>query len=327
MKTFKFPLFLPLALLGFIALLPSCKEKNDEYPSRIWSEYSYTKSGIGLREISVIFYENEHSTWLGSKNAEGLLQYDGYKWSAYNNENTGIVFDSVTSFVRDGEGTLWVGWKNGLANFDGSKWSEIIPFKGLCITSLAVEGISNIRAGIKGESGGVALWQNNKWTFSTVSDSDIPSGLINSLVSDNDQLLWVATADKGIVRLKNSAWENMSNGLSLLSDDFTCITRSLDGTIWAGSSLSQLIHFYDDTFTVFNTGTSKPLSSIVTDGNGGLWCGTFGGGLLKFDGHTWKSFTVENSGLPTNEILTLSEGSEGIILFSVPGGKVLMIKE
>jgi ligand-binding sensor domain-containing protein len=327
MKTFQFPIFLLLSVFAFSALLPSCKEKNNEYPPRIWSEYAYSNSGIELREISVIFYENDHSTWLGSKNSEGLLYYDGYKWSAFNQENTGIEFDSVTSFVRDGEGILWIGWKNGLSTFDGSKWTEIIPFKGLCVTSVAVEGISNIRVGIKGESGGVALWQNNEWTFSTVSESEIPSGNINSLVSDNDQLLWLATADKGIIRLKNTAWENMSEGLSLLSDEFTCITLAPDGSIWAGSSSSQLIHFYDDTFTVFNTGTSKPVSSVLIAGNGELWCGTLGGGLIKFDGLTWKSFTVENSALPTNEIFDIAEGSEGIILFSIPGGKVLMIKE
>lgn len=327
MKTFRFPFLFLLLVLAWIALLPSCKEKNAEYPPRSWSEYQYKSSTISPREISAILFENEHSIWFGAKGSEGLLHFDGYKWNVLDKDNTGINFDSITALTRDGNGKLWVGWKHGLANYNGNSWQNIDKFNGLLVTSVGVEGIGNIKVGIKGESGGIAVLQNNVWNFYMLSNSEIPSGNINSISSDHDQALWMATSDKGVVRYKNNEFKGMSNGIPLLSQDFTSITLAPDGSIWAGSSASQLIHFYNNTFTLFNTGTSKPITSIVIAGNGNVWCSTLGAGLIKFDGAGWKSFTMENASLPTNDILCLANFDSGNLLFSIQGGKVLIINQ
>ena len=328
MKTTRFPIFLLLTLFSGLAIITACKEKNQDYPPHTWSEYSYTNSGIGLRDISVIFYESDHSSWLGAKGNEGLLYFDGYNWTAFDKSNTGIDFDSLTSMSRDGIGNLWVGWKSGLATFDGNTWKQISLFNGLCVTSIVVEGISDIRVGVKGESGGSALYQNSQWTFYTPANSEIPSANINAMTSDHNQVLWLATADKGIVRLRNGLWESMSNSLSLISQNFTSITLSKDGSIWAGSMSGQLIHFYNDTALVLNTGTSKPISSILIADDNKTWCGTLGAGLINFDGQTWTSFTAENDAeLPSDDILYLTKSDPGLMLFSIPGGKVLLNKQ
>lgn len=327
MTTFRFSQILGPLAIGLSMMLVSCKEKNAEYPPLKWSDYGYTSTSIEPRAISAILYESEHSIWLGAQNAEGLLYFDGYTWNIFNKENTGISFDSITSFIRDGNGKLWIGWKNGLASYDGNLWQQISRFEGLCVTSVAVEGIGNIKAGIKGKSGGIAELQNNDWIFHSKSNSDIPSENINALTSDHEQLLWMATADTGIVRFKNNSWENMSSEIPLLSQEFTCVITAPDGSIWAGSSASQLIHFYDDTFTVFNTGTSKPITSIVAAENGTVWCSTSGAGLVKFDGFGWNSFTMENEALPSNDILNIAKGFPGYLFFSVPNGKILIINQ
>ncbi len=319
-------LFFCLVTGGSIFLL-SCKERNKDFPPHPWSEYFYHTSAIAARTVSAIFYENDHSVWLGAQGKEGLLLKDGYTWNAYNKANTGFEMDSVTSISRDGNGTLWVGWKTGLAEFNGNSWHKIMPFDGLCVTSIAVEGIGNIEVGIKGEKGGLAIFRDNTWTFYSLSNSSIPSQNIVSLSTDHDQLLWMATTDKGIIRLKNNQWEMMSIGIPLLSQNFTSITTSPDGSIWAGSTASQLIHYSENKFTVLNTGTSKSITSLVVADDGSVWCCTSGAGLIKYDGSVWTSFTVENAALPTNEILSIAKGTSGNLFFSIPGGKVLMIRQ
>ena len=119
----------------------------------------------------------------------------------------------------------------------------------------------------------------------------------------------------------------MSNAIPLLSREFTCLTTAADGSVWAGSAASQLIHFHDGTFTVFNTGTSRPITSVVIADNGNLWCSTSGAGLIRFDGTAWTSYTVDNAALPTNDILNVSKGGSGILYFSIAGEKVLMINQ
>lgn len=316
-----------LFLVTWYFTLPSCKKKNDDYPPRTWSEYSYINSTIPLRDISFIYYESDHSLWLGSKGNEGLLHYDGYKWSVIDKNSSGIDFDSITAIVRDGNNNLWVSWKFGLALFDGSKWQQMDECAGLNITSIAVEGIGNIRVGIKGKSGGIATMIDNEWKFETIQNSDIPSGNINALVSDPLQQLWLATYGKGIVRLINGEWQQMSSELQLLSQNFTTVVKAPDGSIWAGSENSQLIHFYNDTIVVLSTGTSKPVTSIVVTINGDVWCSTAGAGIVRFDGNTWTSFTTKNAALPSDDITYLTEASQGYLLFSTAGGKLNLIKQ
>jgi len=310
-----------------VILLPSCKEKNDQFPPYIWSEYFYKTSTIAPRTVSAIFYENDHSIWLGAIGNEGLLHHDGYQWNVYDQADSGVEFDSVTALTRDGNGKLWAGCKKGLFLYDNTTWQKIPPFDGLNVTSVAVKGIGNIIAGIKGKSGGIAELKNNDWSFYTITNSDIPSGNINAIALDQDQIIWLATADKGIVRLKNNVWENMSSEFPVESDNFTCIETGPDGSIWTGSVASQIIHFEKDKFTVLNTGTSKPITSLLIADNGSLWCSTLGAGLVKFDGKNWTSFTMDNASLPSNDILSLEKGSPGYLFFSVPGGQVLMIKQ
>jgi len=318
--------FIFLLISGF-ALFAGCKEKNADYPPHVWSEYSYTSSTIHYRDISTILYENDHSIWLGAKGKEGLLYNDGYKWNVFDNTNIGINFDSITSIVRDGNGKLWVGHKKGLASFDGVDWKKIDLFDGLCITSVTIEGIGIIKAGIKGKNGGLAIFIDNEWTIYNSSNSDIPSENTNSIVSDKNQVLWAATADKGICKLKNTVWEQVSKDIPLLSQDFKCIAGAVDGSIWAGSDKSQLVHFYNDAFTVLNTGASKPINSVLVTSSNNVWCATEGNGLIKFDGTNWESYTKENASLPSNDILCLASAGFENLFFAVPGGKVLIIKQ
>ena len=327
MKQIQHSLLLLLPLLACLLFVQSCKEKNEEFPPRSWSEYNYTGSGVEARDISVIYFENDHSLWLGAKGSEGLLYHDGYEWNVLDTENTGINFDSITSIIRDGNGKLWIGWRYGLANYDGTNWHEISELSGLRVTSIAVEGIAKIRVGIKGISGGLATYDGYTWQFQTLTNSEIPSGNINALASDHDQVLWLATEDKGIIRLKNEKWEVISSGLPLVSENISSIVTAPDNSIWAGSEQSQLIHFYTDTFTILNTGTSKPISSMAITEDGSVWCSTLGAGLIKFDGNNWTSFTHANSALPSDEILYLTQGNPGYLIFSTSRGTLNYIKQ
>ena len=41
---------------------------------------------------------------------------------------------------------------------------------------------------------------------------------------------------------------------------------------------------------------------VAVDRQGDVWIGTYGGGLVKFDGKNWKVYTTSNSGLPSNYV-------------------------
>lgn len=327
MDTTRILKLLILLAFGWLAIFPSCKEKNEEYPPVEWSEFFFDAKNIAARPVSAILNENNHSVWLGSQGDEGLLYFDGYSWKVFDSENTGIAFDSITCITRDGNGILWVGWKSGLAKYDGTAWAEIAPFSKRVVTSFAVEGLGSLWVGTKsGEfTGGLAHGLDNQWVFNPIPD--FPTTEITALIMDFEQGLWVATQDNGILKVKNNAWEKASEAIPLITQHGSALALSPDGSIWTAMIYQQLVHFRESGFTLLNTGTSVQLTSIFPAENGNLWCGTFGAGLLKFDGKTWTSFNMDNARLPSNEVLTLAKGDNGFLYFSLKNGQILSIKQ
>ncbi len=62
------------------------------------------------------------------------------------------------------------------------------------------------------------------------------------------------------------------------------------------------------------------VKAIEYDNDGMLWVGTEVGGLARFDGKTWKRFTVKNSGLPLNHISALTIDQRGQLWIGTAGG-------
>ncbi len=54
------------------------------------------------------------------------------------------------------------------------------------------------------------------------------------------------------------------------------------------------------------------ISALAEDPMGNLWLGTYGGGLIRFDGSTFSHYTTEQ-GLPENDILTVHATDDGRI--------------
>jgi ligand-binding sensor domain-containing protein len=45
--------------------------------------------------------------------------------------------------------------------------------------------------------------------------------------------------------------------------------------------------------------------SLMVDEEGVVWCGTWGGGLARFDGKSWRNYTAQD-GLPANHVFMLA---------------------
>lgn len=113
-------------------------------------------------------------------------------------------------------------------------------------------------------------------------------------------------------------WQT-SDGLP--GNTVTAICQTLDGYLWIGT-LNGLVRFDGVRFVVFGEGSELPnarVLSLLGARDGSLWIGTDGGGLVRYDGETFRAWT-ELDGLEGNTVACLAEGLDGTIHAGGPRG-------
>jgi ligand-binding sensor domain-containing protein len=123
--------------------------------------------------------------------------------------------------------------------------------------------------------------------------------------------IWFAT-EGGLARLdKNRQWTNWQHEQGLgapyekVKDDIAFTNDPAQAskhhaTQKAEQGLQDVKVGYNPNYIV----------SIVVDDKGVVWCGTWGGGLSRFDGTSWQTYTSKE-GLPGNHVFMLKQGKDG----------------
>ena len=104
--------------------------------------------------------------------------------------------------------------------------------------------------------------------------------------------------------------------LRLWMQSLPSVPRWLSLLVWgimltgflASASLAQRRAL--DSYSLEDGLPQSQVRDVLQDERGYLWLALLGGGLTRFDGHTFKTFTAED-GLPSNVALTLHEDSDG----------------
>jgi len=154
----------------------------------------------------------------------------------------------------------------------------------------------------------------DKWQTFNVENTagGLPNDWVYGLEEGKDGIMWFAT-ENGLAKYKGGKWENwqhedgLGNSYEVVKDD---IKFSRD----PGSAsrhhakqkeeqgLSRINAAYNPNYIV----------SLEVDDDGVVWCGTWGGGLARFDGKQWKNYSSRD-GLPSNHIFMLYKDDNGKI--------------
>lgn len=171
----------------------------------------------------------------------------------------GLSQSSVSSILKDRKGFIWFGTQDGLNKYDGY---------------------------------GFTIYRHEPDNPTSISDNSIIS-----LFEDENQVLWVGTAGRGLNRFDHDSQEfihyrhDPNDPSSLANDKVTSIASDVDGNLWIGTELgldrfdpetqqfSHYLHDPEDSSSV----SSNSISDIALDREGTLWIGTSGGGLNRYD--------------------------------------------
>jgi ligand-binding sensor domain-containing protein len=245
-------------------------------------------NGLPKYSYRALLSDDDGGVWLGSD--EGLVHLSRQvEWRIFNMENSDLPDNQVNALVSDGHGGLWIGTEKGK----------------LAHLSTRLE-----------------------WTIYQYA----PAG-IHALVSDGHNGLWIGSDPRFLVHLSyQKEWESYDIGNMvtnpLLIEHVSNLASDGNGGVWIETSYAfymsypyhmtlydkHLIHLNSNAeATVVSTehSTNPPYTSVLNDGNGGLWAGTQDGLVhINFQNETY-SFTTTNSDLPSDRINALVSDSHG----------------
>ncbi len=108
------------------------------------------------------------------------------------------------------------------------------------------------------------------------------------------------------------------------------VVQDDEGYIWAGTQ-GGLVRFDGTRFEVFDRGNQEQIENswfwaLYKDRGGGLWCGSFGGGLLRFKDGEFTRFS-EKDGLSHPVITSIREDASGTLWIGTGGGGLNRIRD
>ena len=275
---------------------------------------------IGNRNAKSIFTDDK-VVWVGTSG--GVIRYD-------TSTDEYRLFDVTSGLLSNGvfsvgklEGRIVLGtYGGGLSMYDqaNNKWENFnVPdglgdafvYKTLKASNGDVwiatwSGVNRVRGG--------NLRDRSKWDIFTVENTN--GGLINdwvySLAEGKNGEIWLAT-EGGLVRFKDEKWQNWDHSKGVGASFNTVKNDPQFGT--DPSKLSE--HHARQAKEMGLEGVSgggafnpNYIVSLQVDRDGVVWCGTWGGGLARFDGKKWRNYTVAD-GLPGNHVFSLHEDQFG----------------
>jgi ligand-binding sensor domain-containing protein len=272
----------------------------------------FTHFRVGNKNVKSI-YNDGKIVWVGTSG--GVVRYDTRddSFKLYDAHN-GLLSNGMF-FVGRVKGQIAVGtYGGGLSLLDEKtgKWKTYNIPEGL--GDAFVYGVitaSNGDIWIATWSGanrirGGDLDNRSKWDLFTVENTKggIPNDWIYGLAEGKNGDIWLAT-EGGMARFSNNRWENWNHakGLGATYD------RVKDDIAFKNDPGKQSVHHAKQKQEMGLLGVDVAYNpnyvvSLAVDRQGVVWAGTWGGGLSRFDGKKWTSYTTTD-GLPGNHVFML----------------------
>ncbi len=233
---------------------------------------------------------------------KSILQYTHTNWQT----DDGLPQNAVQCILQTRDGYLWFGTQEGLARFDGMKFTVFDKTNTQGINNNSFQSLIQTADGSvwAGTQSGLTRMVGGK--FITYKKADgLANDNIYDLYEDAQQNLWIATGGGGLNVWKAGRFKNFTTKDGLAQNFITSIRGGKDGTIYIGTT-GGLTKYSNGTFTNYKPTegfTNKDVLSLYLGADNVLWVGTVAG-LCQLKNGKWTTFTTKD-GLTSNRIRSI----------------------
>lgn len=289
----------------------------------------FTHFRVGNRNVKSILADGD-LMWVGTSG--GVIRYDTKtdEYKLYDNKN-GLLSNGVFYVGKLGTRIAIGTYGGGLSLLDPAteQWSnynvpngladafvyEVLEARNGDVWIATWSGANRIRGG--------KLDERSAWDTFTVENTGggLPNDWVYGLDEGQDGTIWLGT-EGGLARFKDDQWQNWQHEDGL-GAAYELVKGDIKFTNDPGKASSHHARQKSEQGLENVDIAYNPnyIISMAVDRAGMVWCGTWGGGLARFDGSSWRNFTVQD-GLPANHIFMLQVDAAGQLWVGTSAGLV-----
>ncbi len=226
----------------------------------------------------------------------------------------GLPQNTVNVIVQTREGYLWLGTRDGLARFDGRRFTVFGLKEGL--QSVEVQALLEDQAGtlwIGTGGGGLSRLVGGRIEPAPAS-LHVTGDNISSLAEDAAGRLWIGTRT-GLSLWRENQMVTETNLAALEHASISALLRGKEGSMWIATARHGLYEFKDHQLVESRgpVGDEKIRAyCLLEDRVGNLWASVGNGKVLCRQKGVWRTYS-EADGLPFVYVTSLVEDAEGTI--------------
>jgi signal transduction histidine kinase/ligand-binding sensor domain-containing protein/DNA-binding response OmpR family regulator len=231
----------------------------------------------------------------------------------------GLPQSSAQAIARTPDGYLWVGTQEGLARFDGVRFSVFdsenepaIPNKNISV--LHVDGSGKLWIGTQA---GVAVFDHGH--FSPVNGiRGLEHAYVRAIAEGHDGRLWIGS-ESGLFDVGGARSQSFDTSDGLVDVRIQTLLEDRNGVLWVGS-VEGLQRFAGHGFETVRLGSlaHESITALHEDPDGTLWVGTGTGALYRSAAGGFES--VAAPGRLGSTIRALARDRDGSLWVATHGG-------
>ena len=223
--------------------------------------------------------------------ALALSQYMHASWQT----QSGLPQNSVPSIAQTPDGYIWAATEEGLARFDGLKFTSYDTQAVKVLHSNIVMCLMVDRSGvlwIGTHGGGVVTWKDGE--FRAIASRALDRASITSQFEDSSGNIWIGTDGNGLYCYHNGQLKRMGEQDGLPDSALFSIGSDSHGRLWVatgkGLSYREGARFVRE--PLLSEFDRMAIHSLFWDREGNLWFAPAGEGLFRWDGSVVKHFNA-----------------------------------
>lgn len=234
--------------------------------------------------VRQLFQDSSGILWIGTEST--VFRYD---MTNLPERISGIPDALVTGFAEDRDGAVWIAvWGKGVFRYADGTVSQFL--EGHMVEGLIMDRDGRLWVADQSEGQGLSIYNAASRTFSppNLIFRDCLPTRICALDVDEEGDLWLGTWDRGIYRLETDTrtvfsavppGEGLDHVHSLTQESLLhLMVGSDDGLLTVNPLTGERTHYRSDRSDPASL-SSKFVYPIVRDHEGGLWIGTYYGGV------------------------------------------------